>query len=834
MKLSIRTKIVLLLLGFGLLPALGTGGAFLLEEGYFRTLGMQRVADASVALNDVIDRNLFERYGDVQAFGLNTAAHDPANWRRPGVGNPLVRVMNDYIAAYGVYKLSLLVSPAGDVLAVNTADAKGGQLDTAWLYQQSFAGASWLEKAIRGEFTKGTNGLTGTVVEEPQRSPILQKIYGDDEFVMIFAAPVQNLAGERLGVWVNFADFGLVEQIVGEFYGRLARDGMSTSELTILDPKGAVLVDYDPSLNGATYRRNFDVIGKLNLVEKNVDAAVAAVTRGEIGSMLSTHVRKQIVQATGFARSVGAYGFPGLGWTALVRVPASEVFAPIDMVVNVIVAILGIAAVAVCGLGWLIGSRLSRPIRHLNECMIRLAKGDLEHSVPGLGRGDEIGAMAASVQVFKDNAIEKQRLEAEQATLKVRAEAERKAAMQALAAKFEADVNAVVEGLVASASQMQSTSEAMSATAEETGRQATAVAAASEQASANVQTVASAAEELSASIREIARRIGQSATMTREAAAQAGRTQGDVRNLAEAAEKIGAVVDLINDIAAQTNLLALNATIEAARAGDAGKGFAVVASEVKSLANQTAKATEEIAAQISAVRGEIGGTVGAIEAIAGTVRQIDEIAAAVAAAVEQQEAATSEIARNVEEAAKGTQEVTANIAGVTQAAGDTGASAAQVLGAAGALNRQAEKLTAAVNDFVAEIRLSALDAAELVALAKQDHVGFTRKILDAVEGRIHLTPESLSDHRRCRLGQWYEKAGEDVRHLPAYQRLLEPHKNVHALGRRALECLQAHDRDGARQAAAALEKASAEVLSVLDLLKEQSEAAVTGRSKVAA
>jgi methyl-accepting chemotaxis protein len=348
--------------------------------------------------------------------------------------------------------------------------------------------------------------------------------------------------------------------------------------------------------------------------------------------------------------------------------------------------------------------RFVLPLRRMTQAMTRLSSGDTDVDIPGLGRGDEIGAMAASVQVFKDGAIEKRRLEAEQAALKEKVEAERKAAMQALATKFEADVNAVVEGLVASAGEMQSTSEAMSATAEETGRQATAVAAASEQASANVQTVASAAEELATSIREIARQIGQSATMTREAAAQAGRTQGEVCNLADAAEKIGAVVDLINDIAAQTNLLALNATIEAARAGDAGKGFAVVASEVKSLANQTAKATEEIAAQITAVRGEIGGTVGAIEAIAGTVRQIDEIAAAVAAAVEQQEAATSEIARNVEEAARGTQEVTSNIAGVTQAAGDTGASAAQVLDAARVLSEQSAAMRRAVETFLGEVK----------------------------------------------------------------------------------------------------------------------------------
>jgi methyl-accepting chemotaxis protein len=258
----------------------------------------------------------------------------------------------------------------------------------------------------------------------------------------------------------------------------------------------------------------------------------------------------------------------------------------------------------------------------------------------------------------------------------------------------------VVKSVAAASNELKSTAESMSATAEETSRQATTVAAASEQATTNVQTVASAAEELSSSIAEISRQVAESASIAGQAVDEAGRTNATVQSLAEAAQKIGQVVELINDIASQTNLLALNATIEAARAGEAGKGFAVVASEVKNLANQTAKATEEIAAQINEMQTTTNGAVGAIQGISGTIGRISEIATSIASAVEEQGAATQEIARNVQQAAAGTQDVSANIGGVTQAAGETGAGASQVLSAADELSRQSAQLQTEIDQFL--------------------------------------------------------------------------------------------------------------------------------------
>jgi methyl-accepting chemotaxis protein len=267
-----------------------------------------------------------------------------------------------------------------------------------------------------------------------------------------------------------------------------------------------------------------------------------------------------------------------------------------------------------------------------------------------------------------------------------------------------ASIKGVVDAVSNASVDLQKAAQSMSATAEQTSRQATAVAAASEQASANVQTVAASTEEMSSSIAEISRQVEQSTQIARKAVDEAQHTTGTMAGLAEAAQKIGLVVQLIQDIASQTNLLALNATIEAARAGDAGKGFAVVASEVKSLATQTGKATEEIGGQITAIQAATGQAVSAMKSIDGTIGEISEISTTIAAAMEEQGAATREITRNTQEAARGTQDVSSNVAGVTQSASETGTAAAQVLGSAAELEKQADSLRAGVDDFLAKIR----------------------------------------------------------------------------------------------------------------------------------
>ncbi|MDP6876834.1 MAG: methyl-accepting chemotaxis protein, partial [Alphaproteobacteria bacterium] len=356
-----------------------------------------------------------------------------------------------------------------------------------------------------------------------------------------------------------------------------------------------------------------------------------------------------------------------------------------------------------CGLLFMVTRDILGAVGGLTEVMNALANGDKATEIIGVDRGDEVGEMARSVQVFKDNMIRNDEMAAEQERERAARE-ERARKVEQLAADFDTAVGDVLRAVSAAANEMDTTAKTMSETANQTVQQATTVAAASEQASVNVQTVATASEEMSASIVEITRQVTESAQITSEAVAQAENTNKTMAGLNEAAQKIGDVVGLINDIASQTNLLALNATIEAARAGEAGKGFAVVASEVKNLATQTARATDEIGAQISAMQDETAGALEALTGIGKTIETVNEIATTISSAVEEQSAATTEISRNVDQAAQGTQEVSDNISTISQATSDTGTAATQVMSSSGELAQQAETLKTTVEKFLDDVK----------------------------------------------------------------------------------------------------------------------------------
>ena len=368
-------------------------------------------------------------------------------------------------------------------------------------------------------------------------------------------------------------------------------------------------------------------------------------------------------------------------------------------------SVVGITAV-VCMALWLIIFGVVQPLSRITGAIHRAADGDLDVPVPGLGRGDEIGQLAGALETFKRNAQERREMAADQQRRQQEAADEKRRSMNQLADGFESSVRSVVEALSQAVNQLQADAQGLAATADQTNRQAVAVAAAAEQATSNVQTVAAATEELSSSVNEISRQVSESSRIANVAVDEANKTNVTVAGLSDAAQKIGEVVGLINNIASQTNLLALNATIEAARAGEAGKGFAVLSSEVKNLANQTAKATEDIQGQVGQMQSVTGTAVDAIKGITGTIQRMSEITTTIASAVEEQGAATREIARNVQQASTGTREVSSNIGGVTQAAGETGHMAGSVLGATKELSRQTDRLRQEVDAFVRRVRTS--------------------------------------------------------------------------------------------------------------------------------
>ncbi|SFU87936.1 methyl-accepting chemotaxis protein [Methylobacterium sp. 174MFSha1.1] len=351
----------------------------------------------------------------------------------------------------------------------------------------------------------------------------------------------------------------------------------------------------------------------------------------------------------------------------------------------------------------MVSRTLAVPLRAMAGLMQRLAQGDKTIVVAGLGRGDEVGAMAQAVEVFRRNAIEAERLAAAQAA-EDEARMRRARLVDDLARDFERTVSGLTAGLAGAATEMEATARAMTGVAEETTRQTVTVAGAASQTSSNVQTVAAASEEMTASIQEIVQQVAQSSRIAARAVEDAARTNATVQRLAGTAERIGDFVATVSSIASQTNLLALNATIEAARAGAAGRGFAVVAAEVKELAGQTGKATDEIGARIGEIQDATRETVTDIRQIAKVIEDLSTYAATIAAAMEEQGSAVQEITRNVQQAARGTEQVTGNIAGVRDGAGQTSAAASQVLDAAQELSRQSEMLRHEVTHFLGQVK----------------------------------------------------------------------------------------------------------------------------------
>ncbi len=542
-------------------------------------------------------------------------------------------------------------------LAIMGASAHG----TAWYAASNLARIDALYHGLLDHETKGDLWLARANIALLDEGRLLNRLISESDETSLRQtqrelAQVREQIAERLAGAVRYLPGITAEiRVIEEALARLA-------QVTAPIERAAMLNDNDTALRHLRDDRN----------------PVFAETR-QLLRELTERVDERAEQAARVASADAAFSW----WTTVIA-------ALSGVVISVALAL------------WMMQAGLSRPIGRLAERMRALAGGEKASPVPGAGRGDEVGWMAEAVEGFRQAALEQERM-AETSAAEQAAKAARARRVDALVRDFETEAADVLRTMASAAAELDVTAGQMQAEAGAGTERATSLAAASEEASANVASVAASTEEMAASVAEVARQVTESARVARQAADDARATDGAVSNLAEAAQRIGEVVRLISDIAGQTNLLALNATIEAARAGEAGRGFAVVASEVKTLAQQTARATEEIGAQISAMQAETGRAVEAIRKIAGTIESMDGLTAQVAAAAEEQAAATQEIGRAVSEAAAGTRDVSRLATGVTEGAQQTGVAAGQFRTASGDLSRRAESLRKQVDSFLADI-----------------------------------------------------------------------------------------------------------------------------------
>lgn len=668
-KIGIANKMIALLLGFALIPLAVFSFTVLSSLDGIKDQASERFKVAAETIADKIDRNMFERYGDVQAFTLNDIIQNSSNWYMiPGQDEmmeaAIVEAMNEYVQTYGIYLLTVLVDLEGKVVAVNSVDAKGAPIDSASLYNSNMSGTDWFRALSTGKFTTsmpfsapGNDTSTGTYVEDLLVDEDVKNSYsGSDGLTLGFSAPVHDHNGNVIAYWSNRTDFSLVEEIFRAEYQLLKQGGFSGAELTLLDKGGRVLVDYDPAVRKTEniVRDMVNVIMQLNLVKEGVSIAENAV-QGQAGSEYALHARKNIVQAGGYSHLKGALGFPGMNWSVLVRVPESEASPWLARIESNIITILLLCIALVSGVGLFVGRSVVRTIVGIVEVTEKAAEGDLGVRLE-VDSKDEFGQLAS--------------------------------AFNAMLERLGTVVMEVREG---SGSILVASNEIVRGNMDLSQR--------SEEQATSLEETASSMEEMTTTVKQnsdSADEANKLAVSAREQAEKGGEVVKDTEVAMSAinasSKKIADIIGVIDDIAFQTNLLALNAAVEAARAGDQGRGFAVVAGEVRILAQRSADAAKEI-------KGLIVDSVAKVEQGSELVNRSGETLTEIVSSIKSAADLVAEIAAASRQQASGIDQVNGAVMQMNDMTQENSALVEEASAASKSMEDQANKLIDMIEFF---------------------------------------------------------------------------------------------------------------------------------------